>query len=513
MPSPDPNDETGPHTSLDTGAVQPAQRSRPSDETRWLDATEQAELVRTGQASAVELVDAAIDRIERDNPAIGAVNMTWFDHAREIAAATSGAGTSGEHTGVFRGVPFLLKDLWAHYAGQTISNGNLALARAKLTAGADTTLVSRFRSAGLITLGRTTSPEFGSVPTTEPTAWPPTRNPWDTTRSAGGSSGGAAAAVAMGMVPIAHASDGGGSIRIPASACGLVGLKPSQGRITLGPYRSETALGVELCVSRTVRDTAALLDAVHGPGVGDTVIAPAPARPYVDELRADAGRLRIGLLDHVPRGGELDPECVTAVRDAGALLDGLGHHVEPGFPAALADTGLAAGFSAMWATTMALNIGQCEEMLGRTLEADEVELMNRIQADAAARSTAVDYATAVASTVTFRRANHQSWADGWDLLLTPTLAEPPIPLGEIANDPANPAAPLIRSGRWVAFTPPFNISGQPAISLPLHWTPDGLPVGVQLVAAYGREDVLLRVAAQLELASPWAHRRPPTTQE
>src|SRR3954468_7802124 len=266
-----------------------------ADDTRWMDATAQAALVAKGEVTAVELLEAAIERIEHIDPVINAVVIRWFDHARETAA--------GElPDGPFRGVPFLIKDLFAAYAGQRISNGNVGLKNANIISDTDTTLVSRFRGAGLVIAGRTNSPELGSVPTTEPLAWGPTRNPWDTARTPGGSSGGAAAAVASGMVPFAHASDGGGSIRIPASACGLVGLKPTQGRISLGPVRDESNLGVELCVSRSVRDTALLLDAVHGPGVGDTVIAPAPVRPYVDELGADPGRLRIGLLDHHPFG-------------------------------------------------------------------------------------------------------------------------------------------------------------------------------------------------------------------
>ncbi|HAP78401.1 MAG TPA: amidase, partial [Acidimicrobiaceae bacterium] len=251
-----------------------------ADDTRWLDATDQAALVRRGEVTATELLEAAIERIEAIDPILNAVTIRWFDHARDIAAGDVPAGP-------FRGVPFLLKDLWAHYAGQTLSNGCQVLKDTAPVSPADTTLVSRFRLAGFITAGRTNSPEFGSLPTTEPTAWGPTRNPWNTQHSPGGSSGGSAAAVAAGLVPIAHASDGGGSIRIPASACGLVGLKPSQGRISLGPFRDESNLGVELCVSRSVRDTAALLDAVHGPAVGDTVIAPPPTRPYLDEVGAD----------------------------------------------------------------------------------------------------------------------------------------------------------------------------------------------------------------------------------
>jgi amidase len=477
-----------------------------ADDTRWLDATDQAALVRSGQVTASELLDAAIERIEAIDPALNAVVIRWFDHARGVASGELPAGA-------FRGVPFLLKDLWATYAGQTISNGNRALARLAEPSPADTTLVSRFRAAGFVTAGRTNSPEFGSLPTTEPQAWGATRNPWHTGHSPGGSSGGSAAAVAAGMVPIAHASDGGGSIRIPASCCGLVGLKPSQGRITLGPLRDESNLGVELCVSRTVRDTAALLDAVHGPGIGDTVIAPAPFRPYLAEVGADPGRLRIGLLDHHPFGMPLHQECAAAARNTAALLESLGHHVEPGFPAALANQEFGQRFTALWSTNMGVALQRVTEQVGHELGADDVELVNATMAEFARKFSAVDYAQALAANVAFRRAVQQWWTGngdgpGFDLLLSPTLGEPPAALGTFANDANAPMAPMARAISYVPFTPAFNSSGQPAISLPMHWTPDGLPVGVQLVAAYGSEDVLLRVAGQLEQAQPWGHRRP-----
>lgn len=478
-----------------------------ADDTRWLDATDQADLVRRKEVTAVELLEAAIERIEATDPALNAVVIRWFDEARETAAAID-AGMGRGVDGTFAGVPFLLKDLWATYAGQPMSNGNAAMKAALPVADADTTLVGRFRDAGLVTAGRTNSPELGSVPTTEPAAWGPTHNPWDVTRTPGGSSGGAAAAVAAGMVPIAHASDGGGSIRIPASCCGLVGLKPSQGRITLGPSRDESGLSVELCVSRTVRDTAAMLDAVRGPGVGDTVIAPPPVRPYVEELNADPGRLRIGVLDHHPLGLEIDPECTTAARAAAALLESLGHSVEESFPAALADPESARRFNAMWATNMSASIVRIGELIGRTVTVDDVEPFNWALGTNGRSLSATDYALALAASTAFRRAVQQWWADGFDLLLTPTLGDPPPKLGELAFDPANPQAYGRRVGRFVPFTTAFNASGLPAISLPLHRTPDGVPVGVQLVAAYGREDVLIRVASQLEHASPWAHLRP-----
>ena len=394
-----------------------------------MDAVDQAALVKNGEVTPLELLDAAIERIERIDPALNAVVMRWFDHARDTARADLPVGP-------FRGVPFLLKDLYATYAGQTISNGNRALKNEKMISPADTTLVSRYRAAGLtVTAGRTNSPELGSVPTTEPLAWGATHNPWDTSRSPGGSSGGSAAAVASGMVPVAHASDGGGSIRIPASCCGLVGLKPSQGRITIGPVREETGLSVELCVSRTVRDTATLLDAVRGPGIGDTVIAPAPTRPYIDEVGAEPGRLRIGLLDHSPQGGTVEPECSAAARSVGALLESLGHAVEKAWPAALEDATLRESFAGLWCTNMAVGLRRIEEQLGRPLADDEFEPTNRAQADLATHVTAVDYALALSATAHFRRSLQAWWADGWDLLLTPTVAELPLPLGTIANDP------------------------------------------------------------------------------
>jgi amidase len=474
-----------------------------ADQTQWMDATDQAALVARGDATPLELLDAAVERIERIDPTLNAVVIRWFDHARAIAASAE------LPAGPFRGVPFLLKDLFATMAGQRISNGNVALKNATTISPIDTTLVSRYKAAGLVIAGRTNSPELGSVPTTEPLAWGPTRNPWDTTRTSGGSSGGAAAAVASGMVPFAHASDGGGSIRIPASCCGLVGLKPSQGRITFGPARNESGLGVEHCVSRTVRDSAALLDATCGPGIGDTVMAPPPRRAYMDELGAEPGRLRIGLLDHHPQGGHVEQECTDAAQSAAKLLESLGHLVEPAWPAALEDTSFASQFGALWSTNMGVSLAMFEEIVGRPLNDDEFEPMNRAQADFARLFSSIDYARAQAAVAQFRRDVQAWWTQGWDLLLTPTLAQVPVPLGTFANNSDSPMMPLARAGAFVPFTPPWNTSGQPAISLPLHWTAGGLPVGVQLVAAYGAEDLLIRVASQLELAQPWAHRTPP----
>ena len=473
-----------------------------ADDTRWTDATELARMVDDGQVTPTELLEAAIERIEALNGTVNAVVVSWYDEARHIAA---------DHNlpaGPLRGVPFLLKDLHAEFAGQTMTNGNVALKAAGLISDRDTTIVSRYRAAGLVIAGRTNSCEMGSLPTTEPVANGVTRNPWNLDHIAGGSSGGAAAAVAAGMVPVAHASDGGGSIRIPASCCGLVGLKPSQGRSSLGPRRHEGGTAVEHCVSRTVRDTAAFLDAIAGPGVGDTVIAQRPERPYVEEVGAGTGRLRIGLLDRHPAGDFLHEDCANAARQAAAMLEGLGHVVELDFPPALSDPDLPRRFSALWSTAISADRIRFGELLGRPLTDDEIEPVNRVLADFAENLTAMDVIEAMDAQVRFRRDVQQWWSEGWDLLLTPTLAEPPPRIGEFANDADHPIAPMARAGRFCPFTPPFNTSGQPAISLPLHWNEADLPVGVQLVAAYGREDLLIRVASQLEAAELFMTRPP-----
>lgn len=471
-------------------------------QTQWLDATAQAELVAAGEVSPVEMTDAAVERIETLDGPVNAVVIRWFEHAREIAAATP--------SGPFAGVPFLLKDLWAHYEGQVLTNGSVALKDIQPVSTTSTNLVNRFNEAGLVTLGRSSSPELGSVPVSEAVAYGPTRNPWNTDHTSGGSSGGAAVAVATGMVPVAHASDGGGSIRIPASCCGLVGLKPTQGRVSLGPQRTEADLGVDFCVTRSVRDTANMLDAISGPAVGDVIIAPPPARPYIDEVGVDPGKLRIGILDHHPHGHAVHADCSDAATAAGALLESLGHDVTPGFPDALSDPSFNARFMALWAVNRAMGISTLSSMAGRDLTADDVDAANWAQAEFATNLSAVDLAKANAAVLAFRRSVNQWWADGWDLLLTPTLGLPPVKIGEVDPQPGDPMAGMRKSAEFVPFTPAFNTSGQPAINLPLHWNADGLPIGVQLVAAYGREDVLIQVASQLETAAPWASRKPAT---
>jgi amidase len=448
----------------------------------------------------VELVDAAIARIERFDPALNAVIHRRFERARSEAVADLPDGP-------FRGVPFLIKDLFTDSEGDPAHNGMKVLRDAGNVAKEDAWLVTRHRAAGFVITGRTNTPEMGLLPTTEPLAHGPTHNPWDLAHSPGGSSGGSGAAVAAGLVPVAHATDGGGSIRIPSSMCGCVGLKVSRGRITMGPDRDESGVSVGHVISRTVRDSAGVLDATHGPGPGDMVIAPAPARPYVDEVGADPGRLRIGLLATNPQG-TLHPDCETAVRNAATLLESLGHIVEEAHPPALDSDEMATQFAARWCANAALGLLGTGAMLGRELGADDVEPTTWALAELGKTFTAVDLARAIAVSARFTRAVGVWFADGWDLLLTPTLSQPPMRLGEVGGPDTNAFDALAKAGPYAAFTSSFNVTGQPAISLPLHWNDAGLPIGVQLVAAYGREDVLFRVAGQLEQAAPWADRHP-----
>ena len=463
----------------------------------WLDATAQAELVASGQISPAELAEAAITRIEAVDGELNAVIHRRFEKVRaEIEA--------GLPDGPFHGVPFLVKDLFADTAGDPAHNGNRALRDIGWTATSDTWLNARFRRAGFAFLGRTNTPEFGLVPVTEPHAYGPTRNPYDTARSPGGSSGGSAAAVAAGMVPVAHASDGGGSIRIPSSMCGLVGLKPSRGRTTLGPDRDESGLSVQHVVTRSVRDTAALLDIAQGPGPGDMVIAPPPARPYVEELSVRPARLRVGALTFNP-GGKLHPDCEAAVRHAATLLESLGHDVSEDLPTMDPDSGRR--FMARWAVNARLNLHGLGQMLGREVTQDDVEPLTWAMAAASDHLSAVDYAQAIAASARFTRQLAGFW-ETHDLLLTPTLGGPPPVIGELEPPASDPFATQPLVGALVPFTTHFNVTGQPAISLPLAVNDAGLPIGVQLVAAYGREDLLIQVAAQLEEAAPWAGRRP-----
>jgi amidase len=476
-----------------------------TDELTRMDATAQAELVRGGEASPAELVDAAIERVEALNGELNAVIHPLFDRAREEASGQLADGP-------FRGVPMLHKDLGAHFGGEPYNEGIKHLRDLGWTEPGETWLAARWRAAGLVSCGKTNTPELGILPTTEPEAHGPSRNPWDTTRSTGGSSGGSAAAVAAGMVPIAHANDGGGSIRIPASACGLVGLKPSRARITLGPQLGEPASGLvcEHVVSRSVRDCASLLDATHGDGPGDPYTAPPPTRPYADELGADAGRLRVGLMTTAPANEfAVHPDCSAAAASAGELLESLRHGVEESHPEALHDPDYIERFVGRWCAGIAASLKYWSMKTGRPVTADGVEASTWQLAEIGRSLNAVQLMGIIGYQQGVTRATAAWWESGFDLLLTPTLGEPPPPLGSFVADPNDPVAVLKRATPTAGFTAYWNATGQPAISLPLHWNDDGLPIGVQLVAAYGREDLLLRVAAQLEQARPWADRTPP----
>jgi amidase len=475
-----------------------------NDDLALLDATAQAELVRRGEASPAELVEAAIERIERLDPQINAVIHRRFEEARNEAARELPDGP-------FTGVPFLIKDLGQGLAGDPLHMGMRLLKELDFRCPVDTTLALRFRAAGLVTLGRTNTPELGILPTTEPRAYGPTRNPWDRSRSSGGSSGGAAAAVATGMVPFAHASDGGGSIRIPASACGLVGLKPTRARITEGPLvgDSMSGLSVHFAVTRSVRDAAALLDAVQGPAPGDPYVAPPPPRPYVEELSADPGSLRIAVRTEPLVAVEIEPAVVEAARDAARLLEELGHSVEEAVPLAVNGEGLRQSFLTRWMAGQAATLAQLEGALGRKIGPGEVERLTWALAEEGNRRSSGEYLVAVAGHQLLSRTVAAAFESGVDLILTPTLGEQPPPLGTFDDSGPDPLEPIHRAALTAAFTGLFNVTGNPAISLPLHWSDDGLPIGVQLAGAFGREDLLLRVAAQLEEARPWRDRIPP----
>ena len=474
-----------------------------NDEFAALDATAQAALVRCGEVSALELVDAAIARIERSNSTLNAVIHQRFEQAREEARGSLPDGP-------FRGVPFLLKDLDGYSAGDPYHAGNRALAEAGYVAPTDTYLTTKFRQAGLVILGRTNTPEFGLMPSTEPLAKGPTRNPWNLEHTPGGSSGGSAAAVAAGFVPMAHAGDGGGSIRIPASACGLVGLKPTRGRHSMGPEAGEAWSGLvaRMALTRTVRDCAAILQAIQGEMPGDPYTAPPPKQPYPEELLVSGPRLRIGFTS---RSADLSvttsPECIQAVTEAARQLESLGHRVEEARPSAWESPeffdSTMAHFMTAYGVWTAAELDRVGTIIGRPVTEADVEPGTWLIAEPGRSATALDYLAAIEF---FHRGSREIatfWCDdGYDVLLTPVMPEPPPPLGQF-HDPENPLAGLIRSSQLLSFVAPFNITGQPAMSLPLHSSSAGLPIGVQLVAAANREDILLRIAAELETAVPW----------
>lgn len=473
-----------------------------------LDATAQAELVRKGEITPVELVDAAIARVEQLNPALNAVIHERFERAHDEAANAP--------DGPFRGVPVVVKDLDGPLAGEPYHLGNRLLKEMGYTSDHDSYLVARLKAAGFVIVGKTNAPEFGLLPTTEPTAYGPTRNPWDVERSAGGSSGGSGAAVASGMVPLAHAGDGGGSIRIPASMCGLLGLKPTRGRVSLGPDDGEAWAGlvVRHVITRTVRDCAAVLDLLAGAMPGDPYSAAPPSRPFLDEVGAEVGPLRIGIRAATAPGelAEVASVCTDAVNDVAAVLQReLGHEIEPAWPDAFDDVSALAAFTTIQATSTAHDVDRLSALAGREIGPDDVESLTWALCERGRTISSAEYVEALETARAWSRRMARWWdtdGDGFDLLLTPTLAEPPPLLGDIDSDAPDPSHALARIVPFGVFTAPFNITGQPAISVPT-WPESSLPIGVQLVAAAGREDLLFRVATQLEQVRPWANRTPP----
>ncbi len=479
---------------------------------RPLDAVAEAELVRTGQASPLELVDAAIARIEARDGEINAVIHPRFEKARAEAA--------GElPDGPFRGVPITLKDLWPSSAGDPWHLGVKALRDANYCHTEDSNLVKRYRQAGFVIVGRTNTAELGLAATTEPLACGPTRNPWKLTHSAGGSSGGAAASVAAGMTSIANASDGGGSIRIPAAHNHLVGLKPSRGRMSMGPLQDEWSNSVQHVVCHTMRDAATVLDSTSGPFPGDGVVAPDPGAPFASFLDKPPGPQRIGFTTQARDDIDVDPTLVAAVRRVAALLDSLGHNVtSEDSPAPLHRSEPAYGLLSMVGTRTQL--AALGHRLGRELTADDVEPGTWQIAEMGAGITGVQVMQAQATVSAMRREMLSWWGDGdgasgltggHDLLLTPTTALPPAQIGELAATADEPFRAQLGSIPYAVFTSVFNVTGQPALSIPAGFTNDGLPIGVQLVAAYGREDLLIAVGSQLEQAIGWAAHRAPVS--
>ena len=464
-----------------------------------LDATRCAALVRAGELTPLELVDAAIDRAEQVNGTLNAIVTRMYDHARETARTHSGAG-------IFAGVPFLVKDFLAEVEGVRFTEASAFLA--DHVPAEDSELVRRFRAAGLVFIGKTNTPELAIGPTTEPRLFGPTRNPWDTERTAGGSSGGSAAAVAARVAPMAHGNDAGGSIRIPASCCGLVGLKPSRGRVSLGPHYGDMWSGLvcELGVTRTVRDTAALLDAVAGPAAGEPYFPAPPARSYTAEAERSPGSLKVGFSVESPLGDAVDPECERAVRSAAALCESLGHEVEEARPDCEAEA-LWTKFTTLLSAGAAWAVADWERRTGRTAGPQHFEPFVWAFAERGRALGAHDYLLAVQDMQRGVR-DLSAYFDRFDLWLTATLGQPPVELGTLVYRGGDPFELRRRCAQFSPYTWIANASGQPAISVPLHWSPSGLPIGVHFVARWGEEAALIRLAGQLERARPWEDRRP-----
>lgn len=462
------------------------------------DALGLAKLVADGEVSASDLLEAAIARAEAVNPELNAIVIPFYDRARAEVR-------KGLPAGPFQGVPWLLKDLHLKLKGTITSYGSVAWRDAVMTY--DSTLVERYRAAGLVTFGKSASPEFGATATTESTLWGQTHNPWNLAHTPGGSSGGSAAAVAAGVLPAANASDGGGSIRIPASCCGLFGLKPTRGRVPVGPHRFGGAgLSVIHAVTRSVRDSAALLDISHGAAPYDPYAAPPVQRPYAEELKRDLPSLRVGFVKVPVSRSPVHPECEKAAANAAKLCEKLGHRVEEvTLPIDPREYYGAVQVNSTIGTARMIRAREAE--LGRPLREDEIEPLNWQDLAAAEK---IDGAALAGARDTFHRVGEQmsELMAKSDVLLSPTMADPPVKLGVMSLSNPNEQEFVEAATAASAFTMLYNVSGQPAMSVPLHWTADGLPVGVMFAAAFGREDLLFRLGAQLEQAQPWFERRP-----
>lgn len=475
-----------------------------AEELALLDACAQAELIRKKELQPLELVNGAIERIERLNPQLNAVVFPMFDLARTAAQGKCPDGP-------FRGVPFLLKDLMAAYSGVPMTLGASLLRN--FVPDQDSELVARLKRAGLIVVGKTNTPEFGILPTTEPRLFGPTRNPWDTARTPGGSSGGSAAAVAAGMVPMAHGNDGGGSIRIPASCCGLFGLKPTRARNPLGPGFGDVMSGLvcEHAITRSVRDSAVLLDCTSGPDLGDPYWAPPPARPYMQEVGADPGKLRIGFTTQAIGGVLVHPDCAEAVQKAARLCTELGHQVTEAAPR-VNEEEMNGGFLTLWSAGCASTLEGIGRIMGRPVKPEEVEPLTWTLCQIGGNQTGSKYLLAVQTLQRLARDVARFFLD-YDVWLTPTLAQPPLSLGSFEPSPDDPLKGLRQSAAFAPFTAICNMTGQPAMSVPLFWNKDGLPMGAHFIGRFGDEATLFRLAAQLEEARPWAKRFPPLSIE
>lgn len=472
-----------------------------------LDATAQAQLIRRGEASPTELVSAAIAAAEALNPTLNAIIHERFDRALAEASTVSSRLP-------FAGVPIVVKDLDGTLAGEPYHAGTRHLRDHGYRATETCEWFRRLQNAGFIIIAKTNTPEFGLVPTTEPESYGPTRNPWNTAHSSGGSSGGSAAAVAAGVVAVGHAGDGGGSIRIPASECGLVGLKPSRGRVPLGPVDTESwgGLVTRFAVTRSVRDTAALLDLAAPPALGEVYGAPSPQRPYVAELVVPHEPLTIAYTTASADGTPTDPEVAAAVERTALVLASLGHHVVEAAPKQFGDqtffAELSGYFLTLYPVWVSQSVAELEALTGVAATPDTVEPLTWALAETGRAVSAADFVAALHAMRRRCRELQEPWGEGFDLLLTATLPELPPTLGQFGATADNPLNGLFRSAAMVANAIPLNMTGQPAISVPAGRSAAGLPIGAQLIGGFGREDQLIRVAAELEVAAPWGEQRP-----